>query len=39
MEKELAEVGKAGFELVGLTVGKTAMGGNEVVSILRRVGK
>lgn len=39
MEKELAEAGKAGFELVGLTVGKTALGGSEVVSILRRVGK
>jgi hypothetical protein len=39
MEKELADAGKEGFELTGLTVGKTAIGGNEVVSILRRVGK
>jgi hypothetical protein len=39
MQKELAEAGKEGFELTGLTVAKTAMGGNEVVSILRRVGK
>jgi hypothetical protein len=39
MEKELAGAGKEGFALTGLTVGKTALGGNEVVSILRRVGK
>ena len=36
MQKELNEVGAAGFEFVGVTVGKTAYGGNEVVSILRR---
>ncbi len=36
MEKELREVGEAGFELLGLTVGETAFGGRELVSILRR---
>lgn len=39
MQKELDEAGKEGFVLTGMTVGKTAIGGNEVVSILRRVGK
>lgn len=37
MQKELQEAGDAGFEFVGLTVSKTAMGGTEVVTILRRV--
>jgi hypothetical protein len=36
MEKELAEAGKDGFLVVGMTVGKTAFGGNEVVCILKR---
>ena len=36
MQKELNEVGAAGFEFVGVTVGETAFGGKEVVSILRR---
>jgi len=36
MEKELKEVGDQGYALVGLTVAKTAMGGAEVVSILRK---
>ena len=36
MQKELQEAGDDGFEFVGLTVGKTLMGGDEVVSILRR---
>ena len=39
MQKELTEAGKQGFEFVGVTVGETAMGGNEVVSILRRISK
>ena len=39
MQKELQEAGSAGFEFVGVTVGDTAMGGREVVSILRRVVK
>lgn len=36
MQKELAEAGKEGFSLVGMTVSKTAFGGSEVVCILRR---
>lgn len=36
MQKELAQAGKEGFEFVGITVGETALGGNEVVTILRR---
>lgn len=36
MQKELVEQARRGFELVGLTVGKSAFGGNEVVTILRR---
>jgi len=36
MQKELSEAGEAGYAFVGTTVSKTAFGGNEVVSILRR---
>lgn len=36
MQKELVEAGAAGFEVVGMTVGKTALGGNELVAITRR---
>jgi hypothetical protein len=36
MEKELAEAGAAGYAVVGMTVSKTAFGGNEVVCILRK---
>lgn len=36
MEKELKQAGDAGFEFVGITVASTAIGGTEVVSILRR---
>jgi hypothetical protein len=36
MEKELQGAGKDGFKLVGMTVSKTAFGGKEVVSILRK---
>jgi hypothetical protein len=36
MQKELQEAGEAGFEFVGVTVAKTMIGGEEVVSILRR---
>lgn len=39
MEKELQEAGSAGFEFVGMSVGQTALGGQEVVSILRRLVK
>jgi len=37
MQKELQQAGVTGFRLLGMVVGKTAMGGNEVVSILQRV--
>jgi hypothetical protein len=37
MQKELTAAGSQGFEFVGVTVGDTALGGKEVVSILRRV--
>jgi hypothetical protein len=36
MQRELQEEGSGGFQFVGVTVGKTAFGGKEVVSILRR---
>ena len=36
LEKELREVGEAGFDVVGMTVSKTAMGGKELVVITRR---
>jgi hypothetical protein len=34
MQKELQEAGKQGYALLGLTVGKTAFGGDEVVAIV-----
>ena len=36
MQKELQEAGDAGFKFVGVTVSKTAFGGKEVLSILRK---
>jgi len=36
MQKELNDAGSDGFSFVGVTVGDTAIGGREVVSILRR---
>ena len=36
MQKEMTDAAERGFAFVGLTVGKTAMGGDEVVSILQR---
>lgn len=36
MAKELKAAGDQGYEYVGLTVGQTAMGGNELVVITRR---
>lgn len=36
MERELADAGADGFELVGMTVAQTAIGGNELVVIMRR---
>lgn len=38
MQKELQLAGDDGFSFLGVVVGKTAMGGNEVVSILRKYG-
>ena len=35
LEKELVAAGESGLTLVGLTVGKTAFGGREVVAILK----
>jgi hypothetical protein len=36
MQKELQQAGEQGYEAVGMTVGKTAMGGSELVTITRR---
>jgi hypothetical protein len=36
MQKELQEAGDAGFKLLGMTVGKTALGGSELVCILSK---
>jgi hypothetical protein len=36
MQKELAEAGAVGFDLLGMNVGKTAFGGSEVVCVLRQ---
>ena len=36
MQKELQEAGAQGYILMGLTIGKTELGGDEVVTILRR---
>ena len=37
MRDELNDVGGSGFVIVGVTVGETASGGEEVVAIVRRV--
>lgn len=36
MEKELKEAGSAGFRLMGMVVGQTAMGGRELICILEK---
>jgi hypothetical protein len=36
LETELRSAGDAGYEVVGMTVGKTALGGSELVAITRR---
>lgn len=36
MQKELQQAGAQGFQIIGMTVGQTAMGGNEIVAITRR---
>jgi hypothetical protein len=37
MEKELLEAGGGGYEFAGMSMGKTAVGGQEVVCILKRL--
>ena len=37
LEKELLGAGAAGYEVVGMTVGNTAIGGKELVAITRRM--
>jgi hypothetical protein len=36
MQKELQQEGAQGFVLMGLTVGKTEIGGDEIVAVLRK---
>ena len=36
LERELAQVGRDGYEALGMTVGKTALGGTELVVIARK---
>jgi hypothetical protein len=36
MQKELQEAGESAYQVIGMTVGKTMIGGNELVTILRR---
>jgi hypothetical protein len=36
LQKELLDAGRIGYQILGMTVGKTAMGGSELVAILRR---
>ncbi len=36
LQKELAGAGGVGFEIVGMTVAKTSLGGRELVAIMRR---
>ena len=36
LQKELAEIGHDGFQALGMTVGKTALGGSELVVIARK---
>lgn len=39
LEKELNQIGEAGYEVVGMTVSKTAVGGKELVAIARRASR
>ena len=36
MQKELTALGEQGYRLMGMTIGKTAIGGDEIISILRK---
>ena len=38
LEKELLQAGAAGYQIMGMTVSKTALGGKELVAIMRRTG-
>ena len=39
MQKELQQAGDDGFQFLGVLVGKTAFGGKEVISLLKRIPK
>lgn len=39
LEKELREVGAGGYEILGMTVSKTLIGGKELVAITRKIKK
>jgi hypothetical protein len=39
MQKELSDAGEQGYELCGVLVGKSAFGGAEVISILKKAAK
>ena len=39
LQKEMQELADQGFRALGMTVGKTAIGGNEIVVIARRIAK
>lgn len=36
LQKELLDIGASGYQVMGMTVAKTAIGGREIVAILRR---
>jgi hypothetical protein len=36
LQRELADLGRDGFQALGMTVGKTALGGSELVVIARK---
>lgn len=36
LEKELLQAGQTGYAIVGMTIGKTALGGKELVAIMKR---
>lgn len=39
MQKELKEAGAAGYEFMGVVVGKTSLRGRQVVGVLQKVSK
>ena len=36
LQKEMTQIGRDGYEALGMTVGKTALGGSELVVIARK---